>query len=533
MPPAAERALFAALLAVATIPLLAFGYFPSEDGPAHVANAALLFSSPASLAAEYYEIDLSSGTNLLADLLLAGLLTSLSAALADRTMALLLLVGLPLSVRWCLRQVDRDAAWMSILSIPFGTGFLLYFGFYNFLLGVVLSFVAFGFWLRLLRPSRHPVVGIAFAGTAALAYLSHPFPVLALLLLIGATLIDRTAVRLQTRPAMGIRNFIPLLGGSLAVAVAAAFVVVLSLGGSQGFDIRYTRSLSTRIAAFPLDAVLSLTVLEIPFVLMCFGAIALLGVALVLGGRGRLSKAPGLFLAIVVLVVLYLFGPDAIGEGALILPRIALYLPVVVLLASAGCRVSPRLAAAAIALASVSVVGLTVVRFSVHGEEDGRIREYLSGARVVEPGSTVLPLWAVDLSGSDDVGRRVRPLIERAGYLVPELGAVDLHHFPGHLKIFTVRFAPGYAMGNPASETGGRSFQLGPDVVDPERYQEAGPGRIDYVWLWGRAIADSASISHPRARKVLRYIEDNYRLVHVSSPEGLLEVYQRASPRAP
>lgn len=534
MPATMERTLFAGLLAVAAIPLLAFGYFPSEDGPAHVANATVLFSSPASITAEYYDIDVSSGTNLLADVLLAGMLTFLSAAVADRAMALLLLVAMPLSVRWCLRQIDPDAAWMSILVIPLGGGFLLYFGLYSFLLGAILSFVGFGFWLKLIRSvPRDRIAGAAFVGIAPLVYLSHPLPFLALLLLVGATILDAALTRARTRGGRIIGASAPLLLSGALLAVAVVTIVFhLVFGAGRSMDIGYSRSFVTRIAAFPLDPVLALTALEIPFALMSTGAIALIGGVALVRGWASASKAPGFPLAVLALGIIYFLGPDSVGEGSMILPRTELYLLVLMLFAAAGQRLPRRAATTAIALTSLATLGLTVVRFPVHSEEDALIREYLSGADAVAPGSTVLPLWATEqTSSSGAVGRRVRPLIERAGYLASGRGAVDLHHFPGHLTIFPIRFAPGYGIGMPSSavgETDRDSFELGPHVVDLENYETSGPGRVDYVWLWGRVSADSARMAQPRTRQILRFLENHYDLVHVSSPGGLLEVYARA-----
>lgn len=522
-----ERALFYGLLVVASVPLVSFRYFPSEDGPAHVANAALLTMAPGSTGAEYFRVDLSHGTNLLADVVLACLLTFLSAALADKAIALLLLVAVPLSVRWCLRQIDPRAVGLSILAIPLGTGFLLYFGFYNFLLGVVLSFVALGYWLKRMRPAPSGrAAGPVFVGLAILVYVSHPLPFLALLLMLGAALLDETLAA-RSRGGRATRPFasfpVPVVLGLL---IPLGFLVASRVG--QGAEIGYTRSFGMRVLAFPVDPVLALTMLEIPFVVMSIFAIAMLGFLALKYCREDLRRSPGFPLAVVTLLLVYFFGPDSVGEGSVILPRTELYLLVLVLFAAASLSLPRWATTVAVVLGSVATIGLAMVRYPAHAEHDAEIREYLSGAPVVKPGSTVLPLWAVDLeSGLKPGGRRVRPLIERAGYLTADRGVVDLHHFPGYLTIFPIQFAPGYGILESGRDDR-RSFRLGADLVDVQHYERLGHGRIDYVWLWGRVAADTMLRAEPLSRQLFQILEDDYDLVYRSEARGFLEVYARA-----
>lgn len=516
------------LLFVAAAPFLLFHYVPVEDGPAHVANGAILSNHGSAAFSEYFDIDFSQGTNLLADLLMGGLLAFLSAALADKAMALFLVAGIPLAARWCLRLLDPDAAWMAILVIPLSGGFLLYFGFYNFLLGVALSLFAFGFWLKHIRSGRAGARAWAgLAGLFFLVFLSHPLPFLALLLMLAAAVLDEW-LNVGQRGTASLRMLAP---GVLPIVTASVIPLLLlvGFGAERSTAIGYSRAFLVRILAFPLDPVQALTYAEIPFVLVYMVVVGLLGLVALLRWRNGVPRAPGFPIAVLLLFLLYFFGPDSVGKGSFILPRTELYLVVLLLFAAARQSIPRSVRTTSVVLGSVAIAGLAIVRLPVHSQIDAEIREYLSGTPVLRPGSTVLPLWGVEHErGFGAGGQRMQPLRERAGYLTAMRGAVDLRHFPGYEDIFPINFAPGYGIKEyaPVADRYRDLFDLGPYVLDLAEYDRSGNGRIDYVWLWNRAATDSAVLAEPRSVQVLRQLQEHFDLVHVSSG-GRLEVFAR------
>jgi hypothetical protein len=524
-----ERTLFFGLLILSAIPILVFQYLPSQDGPAHVANAAVMLNSSQPIIAEYYRVNLFQATNLLADVLMTGMLSVVSASLADKLMALLLLVGLPVSVRWCLHQLNTNAIWLSVLAIPLGAGVLLYYGFYNFLLGVVLSLFTFGLWLKRMRPGHARFVSwAAFALLLGFTYLAHPLPLLALLLMIAAAALDQSLADARKlkggfiRPAFNL--FLPVF--LIALVPLAALV---AFGSGQSTEIGYVRSLAKRVRDFPLDTVLSLSYWEIPFAILPTVAVGLLGLVALARDRRSILLSPGFPIAMGLLTGLYFLGPDQIGEGSHILVRVALFLFVTALFWLTGVW-SPRWSKiTAVALVLVGIVGLTAVRIPVHAEMNADIREYLSGQRVIESDSTLLPMWASGLEvGADAGGRRVLPLLHVSGLLMATGDVVDLHHFLAQTSLSPVRFRDGYGLKNVMHiDSTDAVLRLGPILIDVEEYERLGQGQVDYIWLWGRNQAEEAVLVEPQSQRMLQELEDNYELVYVSEPRGLLEVYAK------
>lgn len=516
----AERVLFWSLLALSALPTLIFEYFPSQDGPAHVGNGAVISHSGSPIFAEYFEVALSQGTNLLADMGLAGLLPFVSAPLADKVMALLLLVGLPLAVRFCLRQLDPVAAWLSILAIPLGAGLFVYYGFYNFLLGVIASFFAFGFWLRRMKPGRaRPADWVVFTLLIALVYLSHPLPLLALLVMVGAAITDEvhTESGWTSFTSLFLRRFAPVL-----LVAVIPLGSLIAFGSSRSTEILYVGSPVGRLAKFLFAPIMALSGSEIPFAVLPAAAIGLLCATILRHDRRAIKEAFGFLIAVGVLAGLYFMVPNAIGEGTLIPPRVALYLVVFALFWLAGRHTPPWAKVTALVVGSVAVAGLAVVRIPIHADLNAEIAEYLSGQTVVEPGSTVLPLWGVEPQAA--AGGRVVPR-HMSAYLMATGEIVDLHHFVAQLSISPVRFRNGYRLRDlsPSSDFGDLLI-LGPDLVDFDEYVSNGPGRIDYIWMWRQADADPATRREPSVQALSRLLDDDYELLFVSS-RGLLEVY--------
>jgi len=251
--------------------------------------------------------------------------------------------------------------------------------------------------------------------------------------------------------------------------------------------------------------------------------------ALVVGRSVRWNE-PGFLIATGVLLLCYMVVPDYIGDGADVPARIALY-AFVFSLFWISRRAVPRWAqGAGVIAATLVVVGLMLVRIPSHAVLDEDIREYLSGEAVIEPGSTVLPMWLTDIEegrGPGGGGRIVRPLVELAGEMTADGDVVDLHHLPAALDLALFRFAPGYDIRETTDEGEPSPFTFGPGMVDIEEFEGSGGGRVDYIWLWGRSVADPELLESDRARRTLALIDDAYELVFVSEPRGLLEVYTR------
>jgi hypothetical protein len=154
---------------VVGVPLVGF-----VDGGFHLNTAVVLsdalrgLSSPSSGYIAWVPIPFP---NLLPELLLAALTLAFSPEWAERTLVLLYVVLLPLSVLYALRGVTRERDWLALFSLPLTFTFALHYGFYNFSFSLVLFLLVVGFTLRLpARPSKYR--GMGLVGLLALTFLA-------------------------------------------------------------------------------------------------------------------------------------------------------------------------------------------------------------------------------------------------------------------------------------------------------------------------------------------------------------------------
>jgi len=138
-----------ALILVHLIPIWAFTYFPSQDGPAHLSNATILREyHDRPVFREYYRLNKDFVPNWVGHLVLAGLMSLMPALVAEKMLLSGYVVLLPISLGYVLRTIRPDGAFLTVLMFPFVYNFLLHMGFYNFSYSLVMFFFVVGYWLK-------------------------------------------------------------------------------------------------------------------------------------------------------------------------------------------------------------------------------------------------------------------------------------------------------------------------------------------------------------------------------------------------
>ncbi|HET9225166.1 MAG TPA: hypothetical protein VFR31_00750, partial [Thermoanaerobaculia bacterium] len=146
-----EKLLLAALIAIHLVPIWTLTYFPSQDGPAHLAISNILrdYDEPEGKALrEYFVLESGALTNWFVYLFLAYGLGFLPLALAEKVFLSAYVILFPLAVRYAARAVEPRNGWLALLAVPFTFNYLLGMGFYNFCFSLVAFFFALGYWLR-------------------------------------------------------------------------------------------------------------------------------------------------------------------------------------------------------------------------------------------------------------------------------------------------------------------------------------------------------------------------------------------------
>ena len=146
-----KNLLLAVLIVIHLIPLWTFKYFPSQDGPAHLANANIIreYNRPDRTAFRtYYVINEKLTPNWVGHLVLAGLLSLMPMLVAEKVFLSAYVILLPISARYIISAVRPDSDFLAVLTFPFVYNYLLHMGFYSFSYNLPMFFFVFGYWLK-------------------------------------------------------------------------------------------------------------------------------------------------------------------------------------------------------------------------------------------------------------------------------------------------------------------------------------------------------------------------------------------------
>jgi hypothetical protein len=530
--------LFAGLVAVHLVPVWAFPYFPSQDGPVALNNGNILreYNDPSlPVFREYLTISRNPDPSWAVHVILAGLMLVLPPLLAEKLLLSGYVVLLPLSVRYAIRSVRPESGFAAVLAFPFIYNYLLHVGFYNFAYSLPLFFLVVGGWLR-----HHRSLGLRngalLAALAAVLYFCH---IVSLALAVAAvgflaawlSLCD-AASRNRRRVPWGAAlraAILPRIGG-------AAALFAPSLGLSLLFLAKQGAGVTEGHYPFPylfqrlvhLDSLLSHTPPErhaATAVAALFGLL-LAGRLIAKVAPGRFDRWDGLLLIAAFYTAVYFLAPEKMSGGAFISFRLNLF-PFLALILWLGAQPHGRTSRAAVTLAASAIalvfLGLHASGYAVLNDH---LAEYLSGADLVEPNSTVLPLCYAHYGRGPEGGplsARIKVFLHAAGYLGALRDAVDLDNYQANATYFPTLWRPER---NPfkhlsLTEHGLESL---PPCVDVLGYPGKTGGRVDYVLLWG---LDEPMRRHPCTQITLRQLEAGYDLVHTSPQRGQMRLYRR------
>jgi hypothetical protein len=145
-----EAAAFWIAALVYVVPVWAFPYLPTQDGPAHLYNAQILkdIGDAATGYDEFFELRAEPLPNLTSHLLLAALLFVVPPLVAEKLLVSVYVLGFAGSFRWFLGAFGprcRPLAWAGLLLVY---NRCLWMGFYNYCLSLILLWLILGYCLR-------------------------------------------------------------------------------------------------------------------------------------------------------------------------------------------------------------------------------------------------------------------------------------------------------------------------------------------------------------------------------------------------
>lgn len=512
-------------------PLLvwAFPYFPSQDGPIHLAITQTLadYDNPSYPAmAQYFGRDFSLQRNPLIYLVLGTLARVMPLLVAEKVYLTVIVALLPLSLLYALRGVTQHALYPAFFAFPLTYGYALKMGFYSFSLGVSLFLLTVGLWLRCRRrwTAWHVIL---FGAATFVTYVCHIFAAFNVVLFTGlATLWELASPFLHRGEKQDLKAFarrVLARGVPPLVAVLPVLAIILyfmiTVDGPQGIDINLKIRIVNYLALVPL-------IYHSGFDKFVAIPVSVLGLVFLLDITKTWIKEKqpfdGTFLFVFAAYFLLLMTvPSGVSGSVIIFPRLMFFVFLALIIAIASFPLplqALRFNAAVLIVVSLFNLGY---RYWEHGRSNDYIAEYLSAAHLIKPNSTVLSLTLERVTNAREISMLIKPLLHAAGYLVVDRHVVYLKNFQAaHGNFFPIYYRPEL---NPFK-------QLSPDLEkSPPRqvnldYPEGVAGRVDYVLLWGEydLVRD-----HPYVTELMPRLERDYVLIDISEKRQLMRLYRR------
>ncbi|HWM92487.1 MAG TPA: hypothetical protein VN493_17105 [Thermoanaerobaculia bacterium] len=507
--PSGEAQLLAALIAVHLIPIWTLSYFPSQDGPAHLAIANTLreYGGPdGQVLRDYFVREPGSVTNWFVYFLLAYGLGFLPVALAEKVFLSAYVILLPLSVRYAVGAVEPRNTFLALLAVPFTFNYLLGMGFYNFCFSLVAFFFALGYWLRYGLKHRERfgwLQGTVFALLALWVYVCH---------IVSAGMLVAAVVTLSAWEARaGGRSVLLRRLGPLLPTLA----LMLSFASREA-----SRTTSAPVGTKLLQLLTLESLASFDSRTRFFGwAIAILFCALAAWALPRRSPRGDRWLAVVaVFFALALAVPSNVGVGGFIHQRLSLFPFLALILWLATFDLPAPLRRGIPILAVGLALGLLGLLWTRWREIDVYLAEYLSAEERIPRGSTLLHLSYAHCGRAPDgapLAFRVQPFLHAGSRVATEKSVADLRLYAANYEgYFPLHYRPER---NPYDHVSLGSWH---DRVPPWVDLLSHP--VDYVLLW----QVSWNRRHPAVRSVRSQLETRYERIYVS-PRGRAELWRR------
>lgn len=534
-----EAVIWPLAIAIGLIPVWAFTYYPTVDGPAHLAltQALVLYDDPSFPAfQEFFALRDRLFPNLLMHVFLGGLMQLFNPLTAEKLLISAYLVSFPLALRYAAGAFGRQAGFIGLLGVPLSHHALLAFGFYNSSFAIIFFLLTFGFWLR------HAESGgaRALAGYVVLGLLCFFCHVSAVLMTVGAiaaTTLSRTAAELLRREQKPdireiLRRFtnralIPALGFLPALGLALHFL----LSGRRGSTtLQQIAEVSAPAGERLLRLFLGNVLVQhdklemIASVVFIAGVVGL--VVLIWFCRDGRKPESGLLGFVIVVFGVYLIAPFhfhvrwiPLRLEPYVLLAIILWLASRVPAGAEHSRLSMR--RITIGLVCAVMVFATGVRFQRIAQIDAYLRELVSLAAEIEAGSTLLALPLGRTLEGRPVSDRHFVMIQAGSFVAVSAGAIDLKNYQIHTSVVPIVFRPAVRPWTHLASD--EEFRTRPLEVDVTAYREATGHAVDYVILFGEP---EQFPGHASQHTLTRALADDYELVRHSEPLGFARLYR-------
>jgi hypothetical protein len=453
-------------IAISLIPIWWFRYFATQDGPAHVYNAAVTrWIGEGTRAGVLFESGFNAAGNAATHALLWFLLAFTGPETAWKLITSLCVIGLWLGFWRVLRAFGVIGLTPSLLLAPAVYSFLLHMGFSNFLLGAALAMWVMA-WAVEWRGGLTWRRTAALSGMLTLIYLCHA---MMWLLALGWCL-AWAGRRLWMAAAAGVPGA-AMLGAYASTALSAADVGGPVPGMAIGDRL---------ISVVALESLHCFSRSEIA--VNVFGAILFWGaLAYVVSRKKRIASHDALLAVALAMLLARMSGPNDLRSGAYLWVREHwLFLAVALLWIAVETNQRRRGTILAV-LCSTWALALCLARWPVMRDAEAYIDEYRRIAGRLEPDRITLTMTEL----RDERFNGIGILHQGYGYLL-EARPLVVNDYEAMNDHFTVRFREGKNSLGTAGFLRG-SVQEMNTRVSIAAYEQRTGVRVEQLVLWGDA----------------------------------------------
>jgi hypothetical protein len=243
----------------------------------------------------------------------------------------------------------------------------------------------------------------------------------------------------------------------------------------------------------------------------------------------RWHRWDGLLLVVIVYVAMY-FALSSEGQFFL-QTRLCLY-PFLMLLPWFAAQAFDIKLQKIVTLMQGITVGIALLLLGIYStryvELNNYLREYLSGAHLIEPNTTLLPLvfsYTGQTKDGQKLSHKIGPLHFASGYIAAQRGIVNFDNYEANTSFFPVMFRPALNPFRHIMDFMRRplawAWKGGGDFLT---YPQRTGGQVDYVLVWG--LVDEQR-QHTLTRLLFYQLEQGYELIYTSPQRGLMQLYRR------
>jgi hypothetical protein len=457
----AESLLFWALVVAYLVPIWAFRYFPTQDGPVHLASSIILkdYGKEGTRYHEFFELRAEPLPNWTAHLLLAGLMLVVPPLVTEKLLLSLYVLTFAGSLRYFCGAFGPSTRPCALVGLLFIYHRGIWLGFYNWDLSLVLALFVFGFWLWH-RDHADLFTAAALSLFLMLTFFTHLVGFI--IAAIGLGWFALTSPRQRWRnlgwatlaimPAgLLTLDYLDRTGFFTTGAASGMWQQISPWFAGQGSWDRLWQDLASLEKEYfsqHIQGVLPMGWIALSLMILLVGATS---AALVMDKPPPGSKAtsvprwPAAMLALGFLVI-YVLIPDDLGEhGSFLKTRLALLPPLLFL----GVLSLPALPAVRVALGIlVSLVlvgnlGLVVERVEIDNLE---IAEYTAARDTIGSGHILFVIHNDRPRNRRAIADAANPLLHASQYYALD-GNLNLDNYQATVRYFPFRYRDGVTRG--------------------------------------------------------------------------------------